>query len=67
MYRVARFQACPAQLTGPEMRSIQGFKWWSLPELANSSERIFPPQLGDLTRSLLTTGVPDAPIDIGGQ
>lgn len=64
LHRVDHFQPVPAQLTEHESRSIVGFRWWPLPELAKSAETVFPPQLGNLTRDLLITGLPRTPIDI---
>ncbi len=64
LHRVAHFQPVPAQLTEHESRSIVSFCWWSLSELAKSAETVFPPQLGNLTLDLLTTGLPRTPIDI---
>lgn len=64
LHRVDHFRPVPAQLTEHESRSIVGFCWWSLPKLAESVETVFPPQLAELTRDLLITGPPGAPIDI---
>jgi len=64
LHRVDHFLPVPTQLTAHESRSILGFRWWPLPELANSAETVFPPQLGKLTRDLLITGPPRTPIDI---
>jgi 8-oxo-dGTP pyrophosphatase MutT (NUDIX family) len=64
LHRVNHFEPVPAKLSHYETRSILGFRWWRSQELAESTDTIFPPQLGRLTMDLLTDGVPATPIDI---
>ncbi len=40
-----RFNPDPKYLTAMEKRSIIGFKWWSLQELQQTKETIYPAQL----------------------
>jgi 8-oxo-dGTP pyrophosphatase MutT (NUDIX family) len=39
--------------TALELRSVDGHRWWSLPELRSTSERIYPACLPDLLAGLL--------------
>jgi 8-oxo-dGTP pyrophosphatase MutT (NUDIX family) len=64
MHTVDRFDPAPAQLTESEARSILGFRWWQPQELAEATETIFPPLLGQLLMDLLTHGAPTEPVDI---
>lgn len=64
LHKVNHFEPVPAKLSHHETRSILGFRWWRSQELAESTDTIFPPQLGRLTMDLLTDGVPTTPIDI---
>lgn len=63
LHRVEHFEPAPAELSDDEVRSILGFRWWG-EELAESTDTIFPPGLGELMKNLLADGVPSAPIDI---
>jgi 8-oxo-dGTP diphosphatase len=42
-----------------------GSRWWTLAELRDSDDRFAPMSLADLYESLLTTGPPAEPIDVG--
>jgi 8-oxo-dGTP pyrophosphatase MutT (NUDIX family) len=62
LHRVERFEPAPAQLTDHETRTILGFRWWQPQELLNTTETIFPPQLGQLLTGLLANGLPPKPV-----
>lgn len=64
LHRLEHFDPAPEQLTDDETRSILGFRWWKALDLAQSSETIFPPVLGQLLKGLLAEGVPPCPVDI---
>jgi 8-oxo-dGTP pyrophosphatase MutT (NUDIX family) len=61
---VKHFNPAPARLSEREARTMLGFRWWKAQDLAESSETIFPPQLGRLLLDLLIDGPPTDPIDI---
>ena len=64
LHTVDHFDPTPAQLSESEARSILGFRWWRAQDLAEATETIFPPQLGQLLLDLLSGGPPVDPIDI---
>ncbi len=64
LHRVKNFHPAPAALTDYESKTIQGFHWWSIGDLATTTDTIFPPRLGHLVSTLLERGVPSIPIDI---
>jgi 8-oxo-dGTP pyrophosphatase MutT (NUDIX family) len=64
LHRVERFEPAPAQLSDFETRTILGFRWWRPKELADTTETIFPPQLGQLLADLLADGVPSEPFSL---
>lgn len=43
--RLPSFSPNPKHLTPMELRSILGHKWWSLEELMQTGERVYPAQL----------------------
>jgi hypothetical protein len=51
--------ACTGKPERLEARTILGFRWWSSQELLNTTETIFPPQLGQLLTELLVEEVQD--------
>ena len=53
----------PLALTDDEQGSILGQRWWSLSELAGSSERFFPRELPELVPSVLAGRRVDQPFD----
>lgn len=63
--RADHFVPSTAGLTAEEQRFVTGYRWWTADELEATVERVFPPDLGTRLRSLLQTGVPCRPIDIG--
>lgn len=65
LHAVERFDPAPASLSEDEARSILGFRWWSVEELIEATDTIFPPRLGHLLKSLLADGAPAEPLDIG--
>ena len=64
LHGVEHFDPRPAQLTADEVRTILGFRWWSVQELTNTAQTIFPPKLGRHLEKLIADGVPSSPIDI---
>lgn len=64
LHAVEHFDPRPAQLTADEARTIAGFRWWSVLELTNTAQTIFPPKLGRHLETLIAEGVPSIPIDI---
>lgn len=62
--RADHFIPSTAGLTAEEQSCILGYRWWTAEELAATSERVFPPDLGIRLRTLLRTGLPASPIDI---
>jgi 8-oxo-dGTP pyrophosphatase MutT (NUDIX family) len=62
----ARFEPSRAHIpTESEQREISDYRWWTLPDLARSSERFAPRHLAALLARLLAEGPPAAPIDVG--
>ncbi|GAA3002551.1 NUDIX hydrolase [Streptosporangium longisporum] len=45
-----------------ERSLIDGFRWWSLPELRSTGEQVIPFGLADLLERLLAGDVPDEPV-----
>ncbi|MFN2322006.1 MAG: NUDIX domain-containing protein [Trueperaceae bacterium] len=71
-YRLARVAALrptprPTAFEPWEARTFRGFRWWTLPELAQTSERVFPPRLAERLAALLADGPPPAPIDVSAD
>lgn len=64
LHRVANFSPTPAGLTDTESQTITGFRWWTLADLSITDDTVFPPQLGNLTRELLSAALPAEPVDI---
>ncbi|GAB2596451.1 NUDIX domain-containing protein [Kribbella endophytica] len=58
MHAVEHFDPEPAELSEYEAESILGFRWWHAAELVETTETVFPPQLGRLLQDLLAEGVP---------
>jgi 8-oxo-dGTP pyrophosphatase MutT (NUDIX family) len=53
LLRVDEWQVDTAGFDAEEQRSITEHRWWSTPELAASTEQIFPVGLADLVRRVL--------------
>jgi len=71
-YRLARVAALqptprPTAFEPWEARTFRGFRWWTLAELAATSERVFPPRLAGRLAVLLTDGPPTTPIDVSSD
>ncbi|GAB1822180.1 NUDIX hydrolase [Herbidospora sp. RD11066] len=49
----------PAQATRPD--TIRGFRWWTLDELRNTADTVYPTGLADLIAEVITTGAPHTP------
>lgn len=64
LHRVAHFEPVPAALSDHEAVAVQGFRWWSVAELAATSDTVFPPHLAQHLTRLLAEGPPSAPFDI---
>ena len=47
---------------GPSEQGVT-HRWWAVADLTASSDMMLPPRLAELTRDLITNGVPVAPID----
>ncbi|WP_433005069.1 NUDIX domain-containing protein [Kribbella sp. CA-294648] len=56
LHAVERFDPRPTSLSEDEARSILGFRWWSVGELIEAPDTIFPPQLGHLLQRVLADG-----------
>jgi 8-oxo-dGTP pyrophosphatase MutT (NUDIX family) len=59
--RCPRFEPVAVALTEAEMRWTTGARWWSLDELASTTELIFPARLAQLVRTWLSAGPPIPP------
>ncbi|WP_416986150.1 NUDIX hydrolase [Streptomyces sp. T028] len=57
---LAREDVDPARATQPD--NIRAHRWWTLQELRDTSETIYPLGLLDLITEVLANGVPDRPI-----
>ncbi len=60
--RVSDPAVTPAIDLGPE--GIRGWRWWTLAELATTTERLGPPALATHVEALLRDGPPPAPISL---
>lgn len=65
--RVPHFEPVTDGWTDLERETMLTFKWWTLDELLNPPELVYPLALGDELKRLLTHGLPDEPYDIGGD
>jgi 8-oxo-dGTP pyrophosphatase MutT (NUDIX family) len=55
-------RAAPTALTDLELRSVDGFRWWTAEELAATRETVYPIHLAALLRTLLDEGPPSTPV-----
>lgn len=62
--RVAAFDPAPPQLTAEEHDSFRGFRWWSADEIAASTDRFVPRDLGRLLAALLQASWPAEPVRV---
>ncbi len=51
-------------MTLDDVRTLNGYKWWSIDELLSSSEEFFTPQIGNLLLEVITGNIPNRPINI---
>ena len=63
--RAASFDPDTSGLTPLELGDLAEWRWWTLPELHATSERLVPTDLGALLDGLLSDGPPPVPIDVG--
>lgn len=66
-YFVARIRACdldPASATQTD--DILAWDWWSLPDLHDTGQTVYPVGLTSLISGYLTTGAPQDPIALAG-
>lgn len=64
MARVEHFQPSNAAWTTEEREYVTGYRWWTAPELAGSSDQVFPADLAARVSTLLGDGAPSQPVDI---
>ena len=56
----------PNEMPDPhENRYFGGFKWWSAKALLESSDDFAPRQIASFLNEILTSGLPEEPIDVG--
>ncbi|HZN76626.1 MAG TPA: NUDIX domain-containing protein [Micromonosporaceae bacterium] len=53
LVRVERWDVVTQGFDDVELRSIDGHRWWSIPELESTSERYYPVELPNLLRRLV--------------
>jgi 8-oxo-dGTP pyrophosphatase MutT (NUDIX family) len=64
MHRVARHNLHLGGMLDYEVANLRGVRWWSVDELANTTEQIVPSTLLGLLRRLLDGDVPREPIEL---
>jgi 8-oxo-dGTP pyrophosphatase MutT (NUDIX family) len=63
--RVPAFTVQTGGFTAEEQTLITSWRWWSVDELAATTERLVPRALATLLATLLRDGPPDQPYDVG--
>lgn len=63
--RVEALDVDDAGWTEDERRDMDGFRWWTLPELHATDERLAPADLADRVARLLRDGPPTPPWELG--
>ncbi len=63
--RVAQWEVDTRGFTDLELRAVDAHRWWTLPELLDTTETIYPTALPRLVRDLLTDGLPARPVEVG--
>ena len=63
--RVRQFEAAFGRLDEGEADYLKDLRWWSLEELDTSGERLVPANLASLVHSLLESGPPASPFEVG--
>lgn len=51
-------------MTLNEVRTLTGFKWWSIDDVLSSREEFFTPQIGKLFLEIIKGNIPSSPINI---
>ena len=65
LIRVEQFEAAFGQLDEGEADYLKALRWWSLDELDTSTDRLVPANLASLVRSLIESGPPESPFEVG--
>jgi 8-oxo-dGTP pyrophosphatase MutT (NUDIX family) len=60
--RTTRFDVHPTALTELEVRLTTGHRWWPIPQLASTTDAVYPPRLASLLADWLSWGPPPAPL-----
>ena len=63
-YVVAVEKFIPQMLDPIESKAIDCLRWWSVPELSSSAERLSPVSLADIVARYLREGPPRAPLNV---
>lgn len=63
--RVVHFEPRGSALTAAERVDLTAWRWWSVAELRETTERLTPRALAARLHGLLVDGPPDEPIDVG--
>ena len=64
LVRSERFEATTAGMEEAELKRHGGFRWWSIPEIADSLDSFVPPRIAELLRDLRHDGPPTRALDI---
>jgi len=59
------FEPTSAGMEPHELERHGGFHWWTIPEMADSSEAFVPRKLAELLRNLQQFGPPPSPLESG--
>ncbi len=65
LVRVRSHQVDTSGWTKVERDSIEDYRWWSVDELADTAEVVYPRSLAAELERLLADGPPDTPRDVG--
>ena len=63
--RVPQCQVDTRGFTDLERRAVDAHRWWTLAELLDTTETIYPTALPVLLHDLLTGGLPAQPVEVG--
>jgi ADP-ribose pyrophosphatase YjhB (NUDIX family) len=66
LIRTERFDPEPS-LTWEQLNDeyVRALRWWTVAEIESSEEAFAPRQLGSLLRTLVQSGAPQEPVDVG--
>jgi 8-oxo-dGTP pyrophosphatase MutT (NUDIX family) len=67
-YLIETAQFEPTMADNPaagERSAFRAFRWWSVEDIRKSSELFAPRRLADLLETLIRTGPPETPFDVG--